>query len=58
MSKIQGRIIKIDEPFIVHGTVEEFETGKLSIIVDDKKQTLQVTWETDIRTNVKYYPYV
>ena len=56
VSKVNNKLIIIDKPFIIHATQEEFETGRIVILEIDNG--IDVTWETDLRTNRMYYPFV
>ena len=58
VSKIDGKMVVIDQPFVIHGTKEEFENGKLSMFMDDGNKRLVVKWQSNIRTNCMYYKYL
>ena len=55
VSKIDGKLIIIDKPFVIHATIEEFETGIFTSYIDNSG--IHVVWKTDIRTNRMYYPF-
>ena len=56
--KIEDELIVVDEPFVIHGTEDEFQQGELTLTMDEENQQLQVEWKTDMRTVYAYYPYV
>lgn len=58
MSKVVGKMVVIDRPFVIHGTKEEFQNGHLSMFMDEDNKQLVVKWQSDVRTNCMYYDYL
>ena len=58
VSKIDGKIVVIDQPFVIHGTKDEFKNGNLSMFMDEENKQLVVKWQSNIRTNCMYYKYL
>ena len=56
VSKIDNKYVKIEEPFVIHATDEEFETGEFKIIVESNG--IQVEWKTNMRTKCMYYSFI
>ena len=58
VSKVAGKMVVVDQPFVIHGSKEEFQNGHLSMFMDEDNKQLVVKWQSDVRTNCMYYDYL